>query len=178
MLADTVNGILATTLDLLDFSRGAVAVNKRPVSIWRLLDELNRRALHLLPARNIEFVKHIRYQGNLELDLGRMTRALAVIIENSSNAMNGGGTLTFTIDMVQEETVLRISDTGAGIPREVMARIFEPFDTQEKSHRAGVGLAIVKSIVEAHGGKISITTVPGKGTTVDIRLPKPAPEFP
>jgi signal transduction histidine kinase len=174
MLADAVNGILGTTLDLLDFSRGAVSVNKRAVSIWRLLDELNRRALHLLPSKKIEFVKHIRHQGNVDIDLNRMARALAAIIENSIDAMSSGGTLTFTIDQIQDQSVIRISDTGTGIPHEVLAKIFEPFDTRETPHHAGVGLAIVKAIVEAHEGKISITTVPGRGTTVDIRLPKPA----
>ena len=67
MLNDTVNGILGMTLDLLDYTRGSVSVNKRSVSIWRLLDELNRHSLHLLPSKNIEFVKHIRYQGNLDI---------------------------------------------------------------------------------------------------------------
>ena len=176
MLADAVNGILGTTLDLLDFTRGMVSVNQRPVSIWRLLDELNRRSLHLLPAKKIEFVKHIRYQGNLEIDLGRMTRAMAGVIDNSINAMSARGTLTFTSDLVYDEIVLRISDTGGGIPRDLLAKIFEPFEQHDKSQRAGVGLAIAKAIVEAHGGRISIATVPGKGTTVDIRLPKPSAE--
>src|SRR5712691_12990864 len=65
MLTDTVNGILGMNLDLLDYTRGSVSVNKRSVSIWRLLDELNRRSLHLRPGRKIDFVKHIRYQGDI-----------------------------------------------------------------------------------------------------------------
>src|SRR5437868_14498177 len=64
MLTGTVNGILGMTLDLLDYARGSVSVSKRPVSIWRLLDEVNRQSLHLLPSKNIEFIKPIRYQGN------------------------------------------------------------------------------------------------------------------
>src|SRR5437763_16177586 len=59
MLTDTVNGILGMTLDLLDYTRGSVLVSKRPVSIWRLLDELNRQSRHLLRSRHIEFAKHI-----------------------------------------------------------------------------------------------------------------------
>jgi two-component system sensor histidine kinase ResE len=171
-----VNGILGTTLDLLDFTRGMVSVNKRPVSVWRLLDELNRRALHLLPARKIEFVKHIRYQENLEIDLGRLTRAMAALVQNSIEAMSEGGTLTFTSDLVSDEVVLRISDTGRGISRELLPRLFEPFEQREHGDRPGVGLAVARAIVEAHDGKISVSTVSGKGTTVDIRLPKPAAE--
>jgi len=176
MLSETVNGILGMTLDLLDYTRGSVSVNKRLVSIWRLLDELNRRSLHLLSIKKIDFIKHIRYQGNIEIDLGRFTRALGNVIDNSIQAMPAGGIITFTSDLVHEEIVLRLSDTGPGVSPEVLPRLYEPFESDEHSHRAGVGLAIVKAIVEAHHGRVSIASVPGKGTTVDIRLPKPAAE--
>ena len=176
MLTEAVNGILGMTLDLLDYTRGSVSVSKRPVSIWRLLDELNRRSLHLLPAKKIDFVKHIRYQGNIEIDLGRFARALANVIDNSIHAMPAGGVITFTSELVHDEVNLRLSDTGTGISSEMLPKLYEPFEPDERSHRAGTGLAIVKAIVEAHDGKISITSAPGKGATVDIRLPKPAAE--
>jgi CRP/FNR family cyclic AMP-dependent transcriptional regulator len=176
MLTETVNSILGMTLDLLDYTRGSVSVSKRPVSIWRLLDELNRRSLHLLPAKKIGFVKHVRYQGNIDIDLGRFARALGNVIDNSIHAMPARGVITFTSDLVHHEVVLRLSDTGVGISSEMLLRLYEPFEPDEHSHRAGTGLAIVKAIVEAHDGKISIASVPGKGTTVDIRLPKPAAE--
>src|SRR5205807_6029968 len=176
MLTDAVNGILGMTLDLLDYTRGSVSVNKKSVSMWRLLDELNRQSLHLLPGKNIEFVKHIRYEGNSDIDLGRVTRALGNLIGNAIHAMPKGGVLTFTSDLVRDEVVLRISDTGTGIVPELLPKLFEPFERTDKSHGAGTGLAVAKAIVEAHSGKISIASVPGKGTTVDIRLPKPSAE--
>jgi signal transduction histidine kinase len=173
MLTETVNGILGMMLDLLDYTRGSVLVSKRPVSIWRLLDELNRQSLHLLPSKNIEFLKHIRYQGNLNIDLGRFARALSNVIENAIDAMPSGGALTVTIDAVEEQVVLRISDTGSGIAPELMPTLFEPFERHADLHANGVGLAVAKAIVEAHGGKISVGSIVDKGTTVDIRLPKP-----
>jgi signal transduction histidine kinase len=176
MLSEAVNSILGVTLDLLDYTRGSVSVSKRPVSIWRLLDELNRRSLHFLPAKKIDFVKHIRYQSNVDIDLGRFARALGNIIDNSIRAMPAGGVITFTSDLVYDQVVLRLSDTGVGISSEMLPRLYEPFEPDERSQRAGTGLAIVKAIVEAHDGRISITSVPSKGTTADIRLPKPAAE--
>jgi signal transduction histidine kinase len=173
MLTDMVNGMLGMTLDLLDYTQGLVSVNKRSVSIWRLLDELNRKSLHLLPANNIEFVKHIRYQGDIDIDLGRFARALGNLIENAMHAMPRGGCLTVTIDTVEDQVALRISDTGAGIAPELMPTLFEPFERYGDSNANGVGLAVAKAIVEAHGGKISVRSVADKGTTVDIRLPKP-----
>jgi signal transduction histidine kinase len=176
MLTDTVNRILGMTLDLLDYTRGWVSLNKRLVSIWRLLDELNRQSLHLLPSNNIEFIKHIRYQSNIDIDLARFARALGNIIENAIEAMPRGGFLTFTSDTVEEEVVLRISDTGTGIAREALATLFEPFERNGDSPANGVGLAVAKAIVAAHSGKIFVSSVPGKGTTVDVRLPKPPGE--
>ena len=173
MLTDTVNGILGMTLDLLDYTRGSISVNKRLVSIWRLLDELNRQSLHLLPSKNIEFIKYIRYQGNIDIDLSRFARALGNLIENAIHAMPRGGALTFTIDLLDEQVVLRISDTGMGIAPEQLATLFEPFERRDGTRASGVGLAVAKSIVEAHGGKLSLRSVAEKGTTVDIRLPKP-----
>jgi signal transduction histidine kinase len=173
MLTDTVNGILGMTLDLLDYTRGSVSVNKRSVSIWRLLDELNRQSLHFLPSKNIEFLKHIRYQDNIDIDLGRFARAVGHVIENAMQAMARGGFLTVTIDAVEDQVALRISDTGAGIAPELLPTLFEPFERYGDLHANGVGLAVAKAIVEAHGGKISVRSVADKGTTVDSRLPKP-----
>jgi signal transduction histidine kinase len=87
--------------------------------------------------------------------------------------MVGGGILTITTDLVQDQVVLRISDTGVGIPPEILPRLFEPFMTHGKLSGTGLGLAIGRSVVEAHGGKISLSSVYGSGTTIDIRLPKP-----
>lgn len=176
MLTDTVNGILGMTLDLLDYTRGSVSVNKRLVSIWRLLDELNRHSLQLLPGKNIEFIKHIRYQGNIDIDLSRLARALGNVIENAIHAMPNGGALTLTIDLVEDHVVLRISDTGKGISAEQLATLFEPFERRNGASPSGVGLAVAKSIVESHGGQVSLRSVADKGTTVDIRLPKPTVE--
>jgi signal transduction histidine kinase len=176
MLTDAVNSILGMTLDLLDYTRGSVSVSKRPVSVWRLLDEISQRSLHLLPGKKIEFVKHIRYEGNIDIDLGRVGRALENVIDNAIHAMPGGGILTLTTDLVQDQVVLRVTDTGTGIPTELLPKLFEPFQQHDRSQGAGAGLAIAKAIVDAHGGKISITSVVGKGTTVDIRLPKSSEE--
>ena len=68
----------------------------------------------------------------------------------------------------------RPTDTGFGIPPNILPRLFEPFVTHGKPHGTGLGLAIAKSVMEAHKGKISISSMQGSGTTVEIRLPAPA----
>jgi signal transduction histidine kinase len=173
MADKAVDGMLAMTQELLDYARGSATLACERVSIWRLLDELNQHALRLLPGNNIQFAKNIRYDGDVVVDLTRFIRVLCNLIKNAREAMPNGGILTITTDLVRDQVVIRISDTGIGIPPELLPRLFEPFVTHGKSHGTGLGLAIAKSVVTAHNGKISIGSVPGSGTTVDIRLPAP-----
>lgn len=168
-----VEGMLSMTQELLDYARGSTELKREDISIWRLMDELNQQALHLLPGQNVQFVKHLRYDGIVEIDLARFTRVLCNLIKNSREAMKGGGILTLSTDLVHDQVIIRLSDTGGGIPAEILTKIFEPFVTHGKSHGTGLGMAIAKSVVDAHDGKISVASIPGHGTTVDIRLPAP-----
>jgi signal transduction histidine kinase len=173
MTNKAVDGMLAMTQELLDYARGSTTLSCETVSIWRLLDELNQQALRLLPGQNIQFAKHIRYDGNVIVDLARFIRVLCNLIKNAREAMPSGGILTMSTDLVDHQVVIRISDTGIGIPADILPKLFEPFVTHGKLHGTGLGLAIAKSVVTAHQGKISVGSVHGSGTTVDIRLPAP-----
>ena len=174
MTDKAVEGMLAMSQELLDYARGSTSIKLQTVTIWRLLDELNQQCLQLLPGANVQLVKRISYEGDLRIDLGRFTRVLCNLIKNAREAMPDGGILKLSIDRVHEQVVIRITDTGCGIPAEVLAKLFEPFVTHGKSHGTGLGMAIAKSVIEAHGGKISVGTIEGRGTTIDIRIPAPA----
>jgi signal transduction histidine kinase len=174
MIDSAMDGMVSMTQELLDYARGSTSFTKKSVSIWRLLEEVNEQALRLLSGKDVQFLKHIAYEGDVEVDLPRFARMLCNLIKNAREAMPNGGILTLATDRAQEEILLRISDTGFGIPPEILPKLFEPFVTHGKSHGTGLGLAIAKSIVEGHGGKISISSVEGTGTTVEIRLPAPA----
>ena len=173
MADKAVDGMLAMTQELLDYARGSVTLSCETVSMWRLLDELNQQALRLLPGNNIQFARSIRYDGPVTVDLTRFIRVLCNLIKNSREAMPSGGILTITTDLVNGQVVIRMSDTGTGISPGLLTKLFEPFVTHGKSHGTGLGLAIAKSVVTAHGGRISISSVEGNGTTIDIRLPAP-----
>jgi len=166
MLTGTVNGILGMTLDLLDYARGSVSVNKRPVSIWRLLDELESPIPPSSPEQNIEFVKPISYQGHIEIDLGRFARAIGNVIENAMHAMPGGGFLTVRIDVVENQVQLRISIPAPEFGR-ADATLFDLSNVTGDSHANGVGLAVAKAIVEAHGVKFLFAALSAKATTVE-----------
>jgi signal transduction histidine kinase len=173
MIDSAMDGMVAMTQELLDYARGSTSFTLKNISVWRLLDELNEQALRILPSKNIQFIKNISYEGDIQVDLHRFSRMLCNLVKNAREAMPDGGILTVATEQTASEIVLRISDTGTGIPPEILPKLFEPFVTHGKANGTGLGLAIAKSIVEGHRGKISISSQVGNGTTVEIRLALP-----
>jgi PAS domain S-box-containing protein len=104
------------------------------------------------------------------VDLDRMRRVIVNIIENAIDAMPQGGTLTISSEQFNGNVEIDVSDTGPGMPEKIMQNLWKPFQTT-KAKGLGLGLAICKRIVDAHGGTISMNSKAGEGVTVTIRLP-------
>ncbi|MGZ8480042.1 MAG: ATP-binding protein [Candidatus Binatia bacterium] len=104
----------------------------------------------------------------ISVDEERLKQVVVNLAENAVDAMPEGGTLTVRAYRDGNELCLELADTGIGIPPGV--NIFELFTTT-KSHGTGLGLAVVRQIVSAHGGRVDYRTVPGSGTSFFVRLP-------
>ena len=98
-------------------------------------------------------------------------RAISNLVLNAMDAMPKGGTLTLRTKTADGKIIVEVADTGSGLTREECERIFTPYYTS-KQHGTGLGLAIVQSVVSDHGGRISVKSEPGEGTTFVIELPK------
>lgn len=118
-------------------------------------------------------------------DAGQMTQVLTNIALNARDAMSGGGTLRISVERQSGNMIypfgvlpnggeyvhISISDTGTGIPREVMDRIWEPLFTTKKSG-TGLGLAVARQVIDRHSGHIFVESTPGEGTTFHMFLPR------
>jgi K+-sensing histidine kinase KdpD len=93
------------------------------------------------------------------------------IIRNACDAMPEGGNILVTTKLSFSDVSIFIKDNGPGIPIEIREKIFEPFFTYNKKEGTGLGLTIARSIIEKHGGKITVESNPGEGTTVIITFP-------
>jgi signal transduction histidine kinase len=107
----------------------------------------------------------------IALDCDRMRRALLNLLHNGIEAMPEGGTLTVATAHEAGSVVVRVSDTGVGIPPELADRLFEPFATFGKRGGSGLGLAVVKKVIDDHRGEIRVGKPEGGGASFEIRLP-------
>lgn len=155
---------------LLEFSEGTQHLDLVPTTVGPLIEEVIAFLEGNFTARGIQVVSHLQYTGLAPLDGSRMKRTLYNIATNAADAMPHGGTFTITTAQVGDHLHIELQDTGCGIPEEIRSRLFEPFVTAGKPHGTGLGLAVVKRIVEDHGGEIGVVSSPA-GTTFTIRLP-------
>jgi len=106
------------------------------------------------------------------VDVNAMQQVLLNLLVNARQAMPEGGTLTLTIRSKQRPKCVEVAvtDTGMGIPRGKLKRIFEPFYTTRDTG-TGLGLSVCREIVERHEGELRVASTEGKGTTMSILLP-------
>jgi signal transduction histidine kinase len=115
---------------------------------------------------------NVHFKGTLKLKTDRtfMKRALTNLVNNAIQAMPAGGELTVTAFPKEKFFIITVGDTGVGIPEKVKPMIFKPLMTT-KAKGQGLGLAVVKRLIEALGGQVSFESQEGKGTIFTIELP-------
>jgi signal transduction histidine kinase len=119
---------------------------------------------------NIQFETIIKSDNKIHVDRLKMIRVINNLIKNAIEAMPNGGKITINIEEEMSNLVIKITDTGLGIPKEKINTIFRPFQST-KASGMGLGLAYCKNTVEAHGGSISVKSKLGKGSTFSITIP-------
>jgi two-component system cell cycle sensor histidine kinase/response regulator CckA len=172
---------------LLAFSRQQT-LQPRVLDITDVLVELSH-LLRRLIGENIELkVVHGRELGLAKVDQGQLEQVIINLAVNARDAMPEGGTLTIRTDnVIQKEPdrrghevvppgdylLIEVADTGVGIPKENLERIFEPFfSTKEIGSGTGLGLSTVYGIVKQTGGFVFVDSRPGRGTAFQILLPR------
>ena len=155
--------------DIRDFSRNLV-LDKRPVPVQTLVQEA--LSMVSLP-QNVILSLNLDIRDPVSVDQGMFTRVLVNLITNAIESMPKGGNLEINARDLGEWVAIEVKDTGVGIPKEHLDKLFTPLFTT-KSKGSGLGLAICKRIVEAHGGKIRVESQVGEGSSFIIELHKPA----
>ncbi len=158
---------------LLTFARGGEPV-KKIIEVVGLLKEAAGFALHGSNVR-VKFAL-ANDLWPVEADEGQLSQVIQNLVLNAVQAMPEGGTVTISAENAESPEAgkryvkISVTDTGAGISEEHLQRIFDPYFTT-KQKGSGLGLATCYSIITKHGGKISVTSTLGKGSTFHISLP-------
>ena len=149
---------------------GAMTFRQMALDVIGLLEQ----SLRFLPRGDIEVVRRLDTSlPPVSVDPNLLHQALLNILVNARQAMPNGGRLTIETRILGgngRPVQIRIADTGIGIPADQLLRIFQPFFTT-KAQGTGLGLAITARVVEEHGGRITVESAVGKGTTFTIALP-------
>jgi PAS domain S-box-containing protein len=119
---------------------------------------------------NVQVKNLVTETVQFKVDVNKILRGFNNIIKNAYDAMPKGGVLTITAEKVGEKVVFSFVDTGEGMTKEILSRLWSPLFTT-KAKGMGFGLAICKRTVEAHRGTISVESAPDKGTTITVVLP-------
>ena len=151
--------------DLQDYAR-PITPEYEPLSVGQLITDVLKSIPHADGVRIITNIPDLTVMADPHL----MHRVFGNLILNAIQAMPDGGTLSVSASAQDGSAAIRVHDTGVGIPDELKDKLFRPLFTG-KAKGTGLGLAVVKRIVDAHGGTISFESVKGRGTTFTITLP-------
>jgi signal transduction histidine kinase len=159
-------------LDLATIEAGYMLLETARVDIHEMLEAVLTLTRERARSRNLDLELHCPPDiGAIEADERRLKQAAFNLISNSIRFTPPGGTITLEAERRDGELLLTVADTGVGIPPSDRARMLEKFKRGSRQSGAGLGLALVKSLIELHGGTVAIESGNGWGTRVICRLP-------
>jgi signal transduction histidine kinase len=161
---------------LLDFARGRYDFKLERHSLATLVERsvqgVSGHALH----KGVVIETQISPDLSVKADAEHLRRVFENLLTNSIQAMPGGGLVSLLAVKMDGKARIDVTDNGPGVPIEIRERLFEPFVSHGKQGGTGLGLAIAQSIVEAHGGTISLKATDAPGARFCIILPLDKPE--
>lgn len=176
--SETLLGLVNDVLDLSRIEADAMPVAREPIQIDDLLNEVVGVHRHAAQSKGLRLSGVVRGMPEyIEGDPLRLRQVLNNLIGNAVK-FTENGSIEVTVDCVEslDEFLIRVADTGIGIPKEMQQAVFEPFrqaddSTTRRFGGTGLGLPITRGLVKRMGGSISLTSREGVGTTMTVQLP-------
>jgi signal transduction histidine kinase len=160
--------------EFLSFAR-APEPRLRPADLDQHLQQVVDFHAAAMQERSISLRFYPGRTGAVPIDWDHLQAAVVNLLRNAAEAMPQGGEILVSTARDGDDVLVRVIDTGAGIPPDVQPRIFDPYFSTKKTG-TGLGLPTVRRVVEEHGGTLTFTSEPGKGTQFTLRLPARAAE--
>jgi len=174
--ADRVLVMLTTLMDISEAESGAIELHRETVP----LSDIVARAVDLYrdtaEAKGVTLESHVDEGVVVSIDRLRFEQVAANLLDNAIKYTPSGGRVDILVAREDSQAVLSVRDTGIGIPAAELPRIWERLfrgDQSRAERGLGLGLSLVKAIVEAHGGAVNVQSTPGHGSTFTVRLNLP-----
>jgi len=172
---DRLTQLVAELTELSRIETGKAELKKEPVNLNQLIEEVIAQLSPQAERQKIAIPQD--FAADLPLvpaDKDRVRQVIANLVHNAIKFTPAGGRITIASRALEDSVVVDVADTGIGIPREDLARVFERFYKGDKARAGegtGMGLAIAKHVIEAHDGSIWVRSEEGKGSTFSFSLP-------
>jgi len=169
-LIENETGLMTNlALDILDFARENVIVNPMAVSLESVKDAFNQDIGSAFMNTDMRHSIVVNAAGDIRIDLERFRRVCLNLARNAMEACNGSGLFRVEIEIGSDTVIMVFEDDGPGIDPAMQEKLFEPFASGGRG--TGLGLAVVRRIVSAHGGDIRVYSTPGKGCRFVVMVP-------
>jgi signal transduction histidine kinase len=173
--ADEMNRLIGDLLDVTSIEAGRLSIEPASVSLAHLLERIEESHAAAARERGVNWlVEPPLDESTFHADEGRLLQALGNLIDNALKFTPGGGTVRVTAARAGNDAVrIGVIDTGPGMDGAQVAHVFDRFWQARRGDRrgAGLGLAITRGIVDAHGGRLWLESAPGRGTEAWLELP-------
>ncbi len=166
-IEDSLNFIFNFIEDILEFGRDKTSLNIQKFNISWFFNDIVEMFRGSIDSEKIELLVNVPPELYSHFDPFKMKRVFLNLLKNSSEAITDAGKIEMGATEAREGIKFYIRDNGKGIPENIIDRIFDPFFTYGKSG-SGLGMTVVKKVVEDHNGKIEVESKEGKGTTYNI----------
>ncbi|MGH2454893.1 MAG: response regulator [Candidatus Limnocylindria bacterium] len=172
-------GLINDVLDLTKIEAGRIDLSPQEVDLRHLVTEVMEGVRPLAQRRGQSLAADLPQPTLVHADRSRLRQILYNLLSNAIKYTPDGGSVRVEAAHDGEQVALSVADTGVGIAPEDQERIFDEFsqvgDVEARQGGTGLGLALTRRLVEAHGGSIELVSAPGRGSTFTVRLPATPP---
>jgi signal transduction histidine kinase len=172
--ADRVLVMLNTLMDISEAESGAMPLQREPLRLADVVDRAIELYRDVADAKGVSLTVDADRDAVVSADRVRLEQVAANLLDNAVKYTPKGGQVSVKVSRAGGQARLRVSDTGLGIPAEEQSRIWQRLfrgDASRAERGLGLGLSLVKAIVEAHGGTVSVESEPRHGSTFTVALP-------
>lgn len=175
--AERMHHLIDDILELSSIESGGIEIQPKQISLTNLVREVFTNLSNKAAERKIKLINEVAAETQVFADAARLEQMLTNLIDNAVKFNRESGSVTVSHLKNAAADLISVADTGEGISGEHLQRIFERFYRTDRARSreiggTGLGLAIVKHLAKLHGGEISVSSTPGKGSTFLIELPQ------